>query len=300
MCGIDMRSFILKGLILIVLLFGADRLVGYGLKWLYDNQKDEEYFYASEAMERQECDLVILGSSRARNHYNPEILSDSLGMTCFNAGRSGHFLMYQSAQLHVMLGRYAPKWIILDVVPYDFTGGKNYDRLSVLLPYKNHKETHRFLRMRSEFEMWKCMSEIYPYNSMFLKLIPNLKNTGAFNKNGFQPLHGYYKGEKQIYDNDSIKIDDDKVDEFRRIIKLCKDKGIKLTVVTSPFYADYKKQTSTTLLVKEICNEEGIEYFNFLNDKDFEDIKLYHTADHLNSDGADKFTNKLISFLQNK
>lgn len=297
---VDMRSFIFKGLIFAVLLFGADRLVGYGLKWLYNNQKDEEYFYASEAMERQKCDLVILGSSRARNHYNPEILSDCLGMSCFNAGRSGHFLMYQSAQLHVMLSRYTPKWIILDVVPYDFTGGKNYDRLSVLLPYKSHKETHRFLKMRSEFEMWKCMSEIYPYNSMFLKLIPNLKNTGAFNENGFQPLHGYYKGEKQIYDNDSIKTDDDKVEEFRRIIKLCKDKDIKLTVVTSPFYADYKKQTSTTLLVKEICNEEGIEYFNFLNDKDFEDIKLYHTVDHLNSDGADKFTNRLISFLQNK
>lgn len=292
-----MRSFIFKGLIFAVLLFGADRLVGYGLKWLYDNQKDEEYFYASEAMERQKCDLVILGSSRARNHYNPEILSDSLGMSCFNAGRSGHFLMYQSAQLHVMLSRYTPKRIILDVVPYDFTGGKNYDRLSVLLPYKSHKETHRFLKMRSEFEMWKCMSEIYPYNSMFLQLIPNLKNRGVFNENGFQPLHGYYKGEKQIYDNDSIKTDDDKVEEFRRIIKLCKDKGIKLTVVTSPFYADYKKQTSTTLLVKEICNEQGIEYFNFLNDKDFEDIKLYHTVDHLNSDGADKFTKKVAELL---
>lgn len=292
-----MKTFIIKGLIFICLLFCADRIIGYGLKWLYDNQKDEEYFYANEAMERQECDLVILGSSRARNHYNPEILSDSLGMSCFNAGRSGHFLMYQSAQLHVMLSRYTPKWVILDVVPYDFTGGNNYDRLSVLLPYKNHKETHRFLKMRSEFEMWKCMSEIYPYNSMFLKLIPNLKNRGVFNKNGFQPLHGYYKGEKQIYDNDSIKTDDDKIEEFRRIIKLCKDKGIKLTVITSPFYADYKKQTSTTLLVKEICNEEGIEYFNFLNDKDFEDIKLYHTVDHLNSDGADKFTKKVAELL---
>lgn len=53
----------------------------------------------------------------------------------------------------------------------------------------------------------------------------------------------------------------------------------------------------TFLLVKEICNEEGIEYFNFLNDKDFEDIKLYHTVDHLNSDGADKFTKKVAELL---
>lgn len=293
-----LKTFIIKGMLFICLLFCADRAIGYGLKYLYDNQKDEEYFYASEAMERQKCDIVILGSSRAKNHYNPKILSDSLGMSCFNAGRSGHFLMYQSAQLQVMLSRYTPKWVILDVVPYDFTGGNNYDRLSVLLPYKNHKEIHRFLKMRSKFEMWKCMSDIYPYNSMFLKLISNLKDRDTFNKNGFQPLSGFYKGKKEMNDNDSIKTDTDKVEEFRRIIKACKNKGIKLTIVTSPFYANYKKQTSTTKLIGQICKEESIEYFNFLNDKDFDDINLYHSVDHLNANGADIFTRKIAKQLK--
>lgn len=293
-----LKAFIIKGMLFICLLFCADRAIGYGLKYLYDNQKDEEYFYASEAMERQKCDIVILGSSRARNHYDPETLSDSLGLSCFNAGRSGHFLMYQSAQLHVMLSRYIPKWIILDIVPYDFTGGNNYDRLSVLLPYKSHKETHRFLKMRSTFEMWKCMSEIYPYNSMLLKLLPNLRDRGIFHKNGFQPLNGFYKGKKSISENDSTKTDEDKIEEFKRIIKLCKNKGIKLTIVTSPFYAEYKKQTSTTKLVGQICKEEGIEYFNFLNDKDFDDISLYHSVDHLNANGADIFTKKIAKQLK--
>lgn len=129
------KSFITKSLTLVFLIFIADRCTGFVLKYLYDNQKDEEYFFASEAMERQEAKLVVLGSSRAKNHYNPRILEDSLGISCFNAGRSGHFLMYQSAQLQVMLSRYTPEHIILDIVPYDFTGGNNYDRMSALLPY---------------------------------------------------------------------------------------------------------------------------------------------------------------------
>lgn len=132
---------------------------------------------------------------------------------------------------------------------------------------------------------------------MFLKLVSNLKDRGQSHKNGFQPLYGYHKGKKSVYDNASIPTDTDKVEEFKNIIKLCKSKGIGLTVVTSPFYADYKKQTSTTKLVKEICNKEGIEYLNFLNDSDFENIKLYHTADHLNADGADLFTKKIASIL---
>lgn len=295
----SIRSFIFKGIIFICLIFSADRLVGCGLKWLYANQKDEEYYYASEAMERQTCDIVVLGASRARNHYNPEIISDSFGMSCFNAGRSGHFLMYQSAQLHVMLSRYTPKWIILDVVPYDFTGGQNYDRLSVLLPYKAHKETHRFLKMRSKYETWKCLSEIYPYNSMFLKLLPNLKNRRVFNSNGFEPLQGHYRGEMIIFDNDSEKTDVDKIDEFKRMIKLCRERGIRLTVVTSPFYAYYKKPTSTILLVEQICNKEGVEYINFLNDKDFKNKELFHSSDHLNAKGADIFTRKFIQKLKN-
>lgn len=291
------NGFIIKSLAFVVLIFLADRCTGLALKWLYDNQKDEEYFYASEAMERQEAKLVVLGSSRARNHYDPKILEDSLGLSCFNAGRSGYFLMYQSAQLHVMLSRYTPEHIILDIVPYDFTGGNNYDRMSVLLPYKDHEEVHRFLKMRSDFEMWKCISDIYPYNSMFLKLISNLKDRGVFHKNGFQPLYGHHNGEKSVYDNDSIPTDADKIEEFNAIIKLCKSKGIGLTVVTSPFYADYRKQTSTTKLVKEICNDEGIVYLNFLNDSDFDDIKLFHTADHLNTEGVDLFSKKIASVL---
>ena len=133
---------------------------------------------------------------------------------------------------------------------------------------------------------------------MFLKLIPNLKDRGTINNDGFQPLYGYYKGQKIIYDNDSITTDDDKIEEFRKIIKLCKDKNIKLTIVTSPFYADYKKQTSTTLFVKQICEEEGIEYFNFLNDRDFNDISIFHTVDHLNAIGADRFTKKIAEKLK--
>lgn len=35
-----------------------------------------------------------------------------------------------------------------------------------------------------------------------------------------------------------------------------------------------------------VCIEEGMEYFNFLNDKDFDDISFYYSANHLNINGA--------------
>lgn len=78
------KKYIAKALLLFVLLFVADRGIGYGLKWMYFHQKGEDYFYTTKALDVQTADLVVLGSSRARNHYNPDVMEDSLHMSCYN------------------------------------------------------------------------------------------------------------------------------------------------------------------------------------------------------------------------
>ena len=143
--------YIGKALLLFVLLLVADRGIGYSLKWMYFNQKGEDFYYTTKALDEQTANLVILGSSRARNHYNPEILQDSLDMSCYNAGRSGCFLVYQRAQLDLMLDRYTPKAIILEVTPYDMAVGEgDYDRLSGLLPYQHHASWQEVISMKTE------------------------------------------------------------------------------------------------------------------------------------------------------
>lgn len=179
-------KYMSKALLLFVLLLMTDRGVGYGLKWMYFNQKGEDFYYTTKALDKQTADLVILGSSRARNHYNPEILQDSLGISCYNAGRSGCFLVYQRAQLDLILDRYTPKAIILEVTPYDMTVGEgDYDRLSGLLPYQHHASWQKVISIKSPWEKYKCWSAIYPYNSKFFKMVKNLKDRGVFHTNGF-------------------------------------------------------------------------------------------------------------------
>ena len=55
--------YIGKALLLFVLLLVADRGIGYGLKWMYFNQKGEDFYYTTKALDEQTADLVILGSS---------------------------------------------------------------------------------------------------------------------------------------------------------------------------------------------------------------------------------------------
>lgn len=291
------KNYIGKAVLLFVLLVLADRGIGYGLKWMYFNQKGEDYFFTTKTLDEQTADLIILGSSRARNHYNPEILEDSLGISCYNAGRSGCFLVYQRAQLDLILDRYTPKAIVLEVTPYDMTVGQgDYDRLSGLLPYQHHASWKEVIGLKSPWEPYKCWSAIYPYNSIFIKMVNNLKDRGEFKANGFQPLTGHWEEPAGDYDN-TAALDECKVEMMRHIINVCQTKGIKLAMVTSPMYAN-AAHTATLQRTEELCKTYNIPYISFLNDLAYQDNKLFHTMDHLNATGADKFSSEVAHWLK--
>lgn len=291
------KKYIAKALLLFVLLFVADRGIGYGLKWMYFHQKGEDYFYTTKALDVQTADLVVLGSSRARNHYNPDVMEDSLHMSCYNAGRSGCFLVYQRAQLDLMLDRYTPTTIVLEVTPYDMAVGQSdYDRISGLLPYSHHASWNEVIALKSPWESLKCLSAIYPYNSIFLKMVKNLKDRGEFKVNGFQPLEGQWKQPMADYDIPT-PLDECKVDMMRHIIEVCQAKDIKLVMVTSPMYA-HAARTATLQRTEELCREYGIQYRSFLNSTGYQDNALFHTSDHLNATGADKFSREIAHWLK--
>ena len=288
------RVFILKSIILLIILIITDFSIGLALERLYFNQKGEEYFYATKAINIQDSALVVLGSSRARNHYDTSIISDSLNISAYNAGRSGCFLVYQSAQLDLILDRYTPKVIILEVTPYDMEKGEgDFDRLSGLLPYHNHASYNQVLERRSPYERFKCLSRIYPYNSLLLKMINNQKDNGEFQPDGFQPLDGKWSGKRQKLGVYNKNIDLRKQKEMEHIIKQCNKHKIQLIMVTSPFYADYS-QTRTIEITDSICKNNQIPYISFLNHPLFKNPSLYHTADHLNKTGAKLFS-KIIA-----
>lgn len=292
------KKFAIKTLILCGLLFIADRSIGALLEWMYFNQKGEDFYYTTKTLDKQTADLLILGSSRARNHYDPQILEDSLRMSCYNAGRSGCFLVYQSAQLDMILDRYTPRMIVLEVTPYDMDAGEgDYDRLSGLLPYQHHASFKKVIAKKSQWEQYKCWSKIYPYNSLCLKMVKNLKDRGEFKSNGFQPLDGEWHEPIGNYGTTESSIDERKVEEMVHIMDVCKQKNIALVMVTSPMFAHCKK-TRTLAITDSLCKERGIAYYSFLNNPAYEDGKLYSTSDHLNATGAKKFSRDIAHLLK--
>lgn len=298
-----MKKFSLKLLIIAIALFVVDWVTGSVLERMYFNQTKSDYGFTTKALDIQTSDVVILGSSRAQHHYNPSIISDSFGsLTVYNAGRNGHFLVYQTAVLKMMLDRYTPNVVILDLTPYDLTdnnGDTDYDKLSSLLPYSNHMSYNEILRMRSWYEPIKAISKTYRYNSTFFKLLH--PGSSDYQDNGYEPLYGSLQGANKLKEtiNDTYPLSDKKIRELKRMIELCDDNKIKFVVLTSPYYANYP-ETPTMKYVAALAKEKGFVYHSWMNTKQYDNPELYHTPDHLNAEGADIFSREVVSYLMSK
>lgn len=293
------KKYILKALILAVLLIVADRGIGSGLEWMYRHQMGGDYWSATRAIEQQEADVLILGSSRARHHYNPQIFKDSLGMEVYNAGRDGCFLVYQWAQLKLMLDRYIPKVVILEVTPYDFNlNESDYDRLSGLLPYQNCASFWKVIRKKSQWERWKCLSAIYPYNSQVMSLLTTMGRTGSIRLDGFEPIEGSVNHPMETGNGGASEtIDEKKVKLMGDIIDICAEKDIALYMVTSPYFIHFT-HSETLDLVQQMCEKRNVPYISYLNHPIFADGSLYQTADHLNAEGADIFSSMVAEWIK--
>ena len=90
------------------------------MRYFYFKETNGREYRAAYAIEKEKADVVVFGASRAYRHYVPDIIEDSLKMSCYNTGNYGHTILYSYATLKVILKRYTPKLIILDVEAEDF------------------------------------------------------------------------------------------------------------------------------------------------------------------------------------
>lgn len=78
-------------------------------------------------------DVLVFGSSRAKFHYNADLMSDSLGLSAYNCGASGQGIILSYGRLLMMKKRYQPKVIIYEVTPeFDLLKDDNQKYLSFL------------------------------------------------------------------------------------------------------------------------------------------------------------------------
>lgn len=290
-------------MIFVILAVLLDFTCGHFLKYLYFKQKSGYNYRTTYAIENTNQPGLIFGSSRANHHYATTELSDSFQMPFYNVGRDGQSILYDYALLQSILKRYTPKMILLDYQDEELLYFANsYERLSSLLPYaKAHPEIKQILQKRSGFEKLKMISQVYPYNSLFFSIIGGMSSVAGKEDdiNGYLPIdHSFHS---LNFDRNGflskMETDSNKIAAFDSFLNLCKEKGIELYVIMSPYYdsvSEYLKHP-----IHEEIGKEGVAGFDYSHFAPIWGRKEFFSDEkHLNRQGSVIFTRDLISRIR--
>mgnify|MGYP002625715939 FL=1 len=300
-----MKKFLLRIAIFFAILFIIDRVAGYTFSYMSKHSKGGYVGHHNYITDGVHEDILIFGSSRAIHHYNPQILVDSLGLSCYNCGQDGNGILLYYGWWQIIKEHYKPKIIIYDIATsFDLhVGEDNHKYLGWL------KESYERANIREIFdavdktEKYKMMSQMYRYNSKFHQIAADfVYPLYVVKANGFLPLQGEVDTMRIKKKNDSApvkkaKFDPLKIEYLNKFID--ETDSVKLIFTVSPMW--YGINPEHLSAIKDICQQRDIPFVDFSNDPKYVHNNVYFKdGSHLNARGADEFTRDLIRELKNR
>ena len=269
---------------------------GYTTVYLHSSNRGKvEKVFSSKA---ENYDVVILGSSRANNHFVPELF-EKKGLKTFNYGMSGAHLFEASLLLKLMAERnYKIKTVILEA-DLGLCNEKESEAIAAkFLPYIHHSEI-----IKEHFSSQENFNELYyiPFYRYidFDALIgfremyntATGKPTNILDNLGYHPLTSNKRGNMK---NDIRALKPIRNKYYEEIKQICKQNNYNLIAVMTPM----------------CTNVKGLDYFEKAN-KIYPEIhnlenvvqgdQYFSSCGHMNDAGARMFTGIIINrFIQTK
>lgn len=296
-----MKKFIRKILLFTFLLVLCDTVVGIATAYLVDHavggQTQKNEYIADHAAE----DILIFGSSHAVHHYDPTIITDSLGMTCYNCGYDGCGSITAYGLLKLVTARYNPKVIIYEVTPkfdYLMADKDNSKYLGPLKYYFDRYGIDSIFEKVSPVERLKMQSHLYRINSNAIQIISDYILNRNGSGSGYMPKDKQMEYEPVIDETRKEMLYDPLKEEcLKNIITICKSKGIRLIFCVSPSYK--KTDDYEFAMASKLSDMYQIPFLNHYCDTVFTTHKEYfYDSGHLNIQGAESYTRKLSKELK--
>jgi hypothetical protein len=262
-------------------------------------------------------EVLILGSSRAKHHINPQIISEKLSMTVFNAGINGHDFLFAAMFMDLWKQHNpAPRVLIVHVDSGSFV--KNEVELQKTKIFSLYIDQSQFVRRiilgSGPFEPLKYLSRSYRFNGKVLPIIKGQFVRPDARYNGYEGLNGIMPppvARAEALDSFSAKSTSARAEPFwtlkldclENLISYCNQNGTLLILVHSPIFDENPAENAmwSDKLQRVIANRQGVYFINiadFLYPAAFSHRNdLYYDKSHLNAKGAGVFTSLLADRL---
>lgn len=301
-----MAKFIQKVLLFFALIAIIDFACGFGFNYLKSHAKGgdtQKNYYISE----QCCDdILILGSSRAARHYDPQVLEDSLGLSCYNCGEPGCGIITAYARYVMIESRHKPKLVVYEVSPnFDYFKTDDYSKyLGKIKQYADVPTVKRlFIDLGDEFERMRLLSNMYKNNSCIVhNIMDNLVTSN--DTRGFKPLRGNLKKIEELRQDPekSRIIDTIKFSYVNQLVEQLQAENVPICFMASPLFIN---QTAASQLdwdyepLVNFCQQHNVPFINHIYLEGISDNpEFFHDLDHLNNKGAAAYTKAVCAELK--
>ncbi len=292
-----MKKFLITLLCIFAGLVVVDIIFGYANVYMMRHATGGQTYCQEYIAHKSNEDIIMMGSSRMRHHYNPDIISDSLHMSCYNAGEDGGGIILNYGFYLMLSERYHPKIIIYDITEFDIYEGNNEKYLGWLRKFYDEPGIDSIIVSVSATERIKNISNLYRYNTRCIATAGDYFHpVRAYNK-GFSRLEGTFDYEITPLAYDQQKIDPIKREYLLKLINDTKRDGVSLYLFASPTY-DAKPNNDYLAPVADIARENGIPFYDYFYCPDISWNKpLFKDRGHMNGEGADFWSKKVASII---
>ena len=289
-----MKKYILKIVFFFIIVVLFDTIIGAAGNYLNSHCKNGDTFTRHYIATQCSEDVIIMGSSRANHHYVPQVIADSLQLSCFNAGYDALGILNMFGRYKLICRHHTPKVIIYDIFAPNEIYGSSSDHLQFLdglKPYADIAEIDSIFTDVAPIEHYKMRSKVYRYNTKILQIAGDFMGHTPPPALGYIPLNGKitFKTEPYHPEYTVAKPDSVKLNYVRKLIADTRARGIQLVLAISPRYEanDYQDY----LPIIRLCKEERVPLLNHFNDRAFVSQKqLFKDSHHLNDEGARRYS----------
>lgn len=287
--------------IILAIVLGADLLIGAVTKSAIVNVKDVGVNQTNtvQAFFKRKADLLILGPSTANHHFDCQILKDSLGMSCYNAGRDGQNIIYNAMVLDAFLTRCTPKMVVVDVGSSSLSDVWMSALNDFNCYYGVLKPIDAILdSIGTPIDRIKRLSGIYRYNKTWEWLLNAKMAKEVADLDGYRPMpvnaDTHFAATEQ---HSQFKIDQKCLHYLNHIIQTCQANDIRLILTHSPSLIIGRGNFIPE--VQAYAAKKGLEFYNWNGDTTYTNHpELFYDMTHLNQEGAKVFTRDFIGKLK--
>ncbi len=311
----------LSVLFLLVLLAGAILLAGRLVERKDSREKNESYFALA-----QKADVLLLGSSHMINGVNPAVLYEDYGIAAYNLGGHGNVMPVTYWELVNALDYGTPGYVIIDTYLLE----KDYQYLDVMTEGASEEEKstavdqlHEVLdafpwSMNKEAAIKDLLADSDLRQEFRFDFIRYHSRWSSLTKEDYEGLLREPEGDSILGAVMRYEVDPD-VDTYeridpsdamgegtvgktylRRILDLCKEKGIYPILVQIPF-AENEDLQRIANSAQSIADEYGIPFLNMNYVEDIINPRTdQQSQTHLNALGAAKTTRWLGQVLSSE